>query len=205
MSEAADIELILLRPDPVEEGPDTMRCPACEAGVYYNDGICSACGQIFCPGCGHPFDDEADFSDDDSDLSDDEACPACGLALSFSCPGCDFPVAAGAKLCPECGVLFVRRCPSCEARILDAPEACPECGQALELERRSSATIFASAQGLVLLKCPVCAAKYGSELGACSECGQRACPQCYLLLKDEEVDCPHCGYHAARLYAEPLP
>ena len=112
MSEEAQVELILLRPDPVEEGPDTLRCPACGTGVYYNDGICSACGQIYCPGCGHPLDE-----------GDDETCPSCGLVLTFDCPGCKFPVAAGSRVCPECGVLFVRRCPSCETRILDAPEA----------------------------------------------------------------------------------
>jgi hypothetical protein len=66
------------------------------------------------------------------------------------------------------------------------------------LERRTFATIFAAEMNLVILKCPLCAAKYGSELGACQECGQRTCPQCYLLLKDEEIDCPHCGFHAGR-------
>jgi hypothetical protein len=194
MGDVGNVELVLLRPDPVEEGPDTLRCPACGTGVSYNDGICSACGQIYCPGCGHPFDDD---ETDDQEPADDESCPSCGLELSFSCPGCDFAVAAGSKLCPECGVLFVRRCPACDARILDAPETCPECGQLLELERRAFATIFASEMNLVLLKCPLCAAKYGSELGACQECGQRACPQCYLLLKDEETDCPYCGFHAS--------
>jgi predicted amidophosphoribosyltransferase len=182
------VELILVRPDPVAEGPDTIRCPACGTGVQLVDGICSACGQVYCPGCGHPFTDD----------EDDEICPACGLALSFACPGCGFAVASGAKLCPECSMLFVRRCPACETRILDGAGRCPECGQPFNLEPRASATIFASAPGLVLLRCPVCTDKFGSELGACPQCGQRACPQCYLLLKPEEVRCPHCSFHAAR-------
>src|SRR5512139_2289063 len=117
MSENARVQLVLLRPDPVAEGPDTFRCPSCGTGVSYNDGICSACGQVYCPGCGYPLDDE-----------EIESCPSCRLELTFICPGCGFAVAAGAKLCPECGVLFVRHCPICSTRILDAPEACPNCG-----------------------------------------------------------------------------
>jgi predicted amidophosphoribosyltransferase len=189
---------LILELDPVDENPDTVRCPACGAGLYLNDGICSACGQIICPGCGHPLDDPDDEDSIDYNEADDEICPACALALSFSCPGCDFPVATGAKLCPECGLLFVRQCPGCGARILDGKEACPDCDQPFSLERRTFATIFASVEGLVLLRCPACTTHFGSELGACEGCGQRICPQCFLLLKDQEADCPHCNFHAVR-------
>ena len=161
MSEGGGVDLILVRPDPVEEGPDTLRCPACGTGVSYNDGICSACGQIYCPGCGHPLDDaayDAAYGEAEDDDRDDDVCPSCGLALSFPCPHCSFEVAAGSRTCPECSVLFVRRCPACDARILHAPEACPECGQLLELEIRTFATIFAAEMNLVILKCPQCAA-----------------------------------------------
>lgn len=186
MSESEEGMTTVLILDPVVENADTLRCPACGTGVSYNDGICSACGQVYCPGCGHALDDE-----------EDERCPFCGLALAFACPECDFAVAVGAKICPECGVLFVRRCPACDERILDAPQSCPACDHPFELTRRSSADIFAE-MGLVLLKCPVCATKFGSELGACQICGQRVCPECYLLLGDDEMACPYCEFHAAR-------
>ncbi len=169
-----------------EKDESTGICPACEALINIEDGICQECGQSICSQCGHPVQE------------DDEECPGCRTKLYFDCYLCGFILVAGTEICPNCNALFPVFCSRCGFSLQVGKLECPSCRHMSSVVPRPSARVIRSfiiGQHLVrMIACPECGKLFDPSSSLCPICNSSVCGECLLVVKSDERFCPRCGY-----------